>query len=100
MRRKRSTSLLRCLRRAAGPPGSVFNVGARKRTSLDQLFTTICDAIVAMGYEYYREPEHADFPLGDIRHSLADIGKARNVLGFSPEIDLATGLELSIPHYG
>lgn len=81
-------------------PGAVFNVGAGKRTSLNELFETIRDALAATGHSYDREPVHGEFRAGDIRHSLADIGRARSALGFSPDVDLATGLADSIPYYG
>ena len=39
-----------------------------------------------------REPPFADFRDGDIRHSLADIGKAGRLLGYAPSHDVAAGL--------
>ena len=33
---------------------------------------------------------------GDVKHSFADISQARSVLGFSPEIGLDEGLELTV----
>ncbi len=36
---------------------------------------------------------------GDVRHSLADIGLARALIGYEPEVDFERGLELSIEWY-
>ena len=36
---------------------------------------------------------------GDIRHSIAEITKARHLLGFEPARQLAAGLELAIKSY-
>ena len=38
------------------------------------------------------KPEHRDFRAGDVRHSLADIGKAKTLLGYAPEYDVRQGL--------
>jgi len=42
---------------------------------------------------------HADFRSGDVRHSLADIARARSELGYSPEYDLGKGLQAALPWY-
>ena len=39
----------------------------------------------------YQEPRK-----GDVRHSLADISRARELLGFAPQVDLANGLKLTM----
>lgn len=36
---------------------------------------------------------------GDIKHSNADISKAKEMLGYDPDYDFATGLKLSIDWY-
>jgi len=33
---------------------------------------------------------------GDVKHSLADISRARSLLGFEPRVDLRAGLQLTI----
>ena len=37
-------------------------------------------------------PVHDDFRAGDVRHSQADIGKARRLLGYAPTHDVRAGL--------
>ena len=44
-------------------------------------------------------PHHADFRPGDVRHSLADIGKAARLLGYRPTHDLGAGLAEAAPWY-
>ena len=46
-----------------------------------------------------RPPEFEDFRPGDIRHSLADIGKARRSLGYAPTHDLEAGLTHTVAWY-
>jgi len=45
------------------------------------------------------EPVHADPRPGDVRHSLADIARARQRLGYEPRIDFDEGLQRSIAFY-
>lgn len=78
----------------------VFNVAVGGRTSLNDL--------VALLRELVEErhpglavppPVHGDFRAGDIRHSQADIAKARRLLGYEPVYDVRTGLREALPWY-
>jgi UDP-N-acetylglucosamine 4-epimerase len=44
-------------------------------------------------------PEYADFRPGDVRHSLADIGKARRTLGYEPSHTVERGLAEAVAWY-
>lgn len=75
---------------AAGASGRVFNVGAAAPASVNQLAETI-GTILGKPVEKRFEAPRA----GDIRDSWADITAARETLGYRPQIDLASGLELT-----
>jgi UDP-glucose 4-epimerase len=75
---------------APGASGRIFNVAAGAPASVNHVAETI-GAILGKQVEKRREPPRA----GDIRDSWADIGAARAVLGYEPQVDLATGLELT-----
>ena len=79
--------------------GEVFNVAVGARTSLNQLFTLIRDGLRAHQVHYSREPVYADFRPGDVRHSRADIGKARRLLGYVPTHGIEQGIEAALPWY-
>lgn len=72
--------------------GQIMNVANGERITLNQLFDELkdltgrTDAVVD-----YQEPR-----AGDVRHSLADISRAREFLGFEPKVDLRTGLQLTM----
>jgi UDP-glucose 4-epimerase len=69
-------------------PGEVFNVAGGAQVSLNLLAASI-EKIMgkpSLG------TEHAPPREGDIRHSFADISKARAVLGYSPRYSLEDGL--------
>lgn len=78
----------------------VFNVACGDRTSLNQLFASIRD-ILARNHPAIAgaEPIHRDFRAGDVRHSLADISRARALLGYEPSHDVASGLRAAMDWY-
>jgi UDP-N-acetylglucosamine 4-epimerase len=84
------------------PPAleQVYNVACGARTTLNELLGLIQIALSSHtpGSRDVK-PEYAPFRKGDVRHSLADISKARELLGFDPEYDVARGLEESIQWY-
>jgi UDP-glucose 4-epimerase len=67
--------------------GEAFNVGTGSRTSIRQLAELVRDEV-----DPTAEITHVDAREGDIRHSAADISKARDKLGFEPTISLSDGL--------
>ncbi|HSU55610.1 MAG TPA: SDR family oxidoreductase [Candidatus Dormibacteraeota bacterium] len=76
----------------------VYNVALGQRTTLNDLFFTLCEII--HGPEAAREkPIYREFRAGDIAHSLADISKARKHLRFEPTQRLDSGLKLSMDWY-
>ena len=79
--------------------GEVFNVAAGERTDLVTLFGMIRDALSAKGLHGCPDPAFADFRQGDVRHSEADIGKARKLLGYDPSHGVEQGLAQSIQWY-
>jgi UDP-N-acetylglucosamine 4-epimerase len=44
-------------------------------------------------------PIYRDFRAGDVRHSLADISKARNLLGYAPTHRVGEGLQVAMNWY-
>jgi UDP-N-acetylglucosamine 4-epimerase len=77
----------------------VFNIAYGKQTTLNEMFRLIRAAVARRtgnsGLERI-EPEYGPYREGDIRHSLADISLAKEVLGYSPDVDVEQGLEILI----
>jgi len=46
-----------------------------------------------------QQPIHRDFRPGDVRHSLADISKAKRLLGYAPTHQIQVGLSLAMDWY-
>lgn len=76
---------------AQGASGRVFNVGNGVRTTLNDLLRQIA-ALCGVEASARYEPVRA----GDVKHSLADISAARNILGYEPPVDLPTGLRATV----
>ncbi|HET7032648.1 MAG TPA: SDR family oxidoreductase [Casimicrobiaceae bacterium] len=80
--------------------GQIYNVAVDERTSLNRLFELLRDAVAArLPSVANAVPVHGDFRPGDVRHSQADIGKARRLLGYAPTHRLEDGIAAAIPWY-
>lgn len=78
----------------------VYNVGIGEAVSLLQLHACLRNAVRQRRPEAILvEPSHRDFRPGDIRHSVADIDKARRLLGFNPTRTVEAGLTEVIGRY-
>jgi UDP-N-acetylglucosamine 4-epimerase len=78
----------------------VYNIAVGNKTSLKELFVMLRQQLAAtLAYVRNAEPVYQDFRVGDIRHSLADIGKARRLLGYCPTHDVEMGLFQSMAWY-
>lgn len=44
-------------------------------------------------------PQYRDFRAGDVRHSLADISKAKNLVNYDPQFNLLQGLQQASEWY-
>jgi len=75
--------------------GAVMNCACGERFSLLELFRRLRDLCGADGVEpVFDEPR-----TGDVKHSLADIGLARELLGYEPEVRFDEGLRRTVAWY-
>ena len=84
--------------------GQVFNVACGERLTLRQLHDSIAAVLLQRGaISSIPLPAWQPFRPGDIRHSLADISKATELLGYEPGCTLTAGLkeasEWYVDHY-
>ncbi len=79
---------------------TVYNVAVGDRTTLNELYAQLQSNLVPI---YPRladaKPVYRDFRAGDVRHSLADISKAKRLLGYAPTQRIGQGLEMAMPWY-
>lgn len=77
----------------------IFNVAVNARTSLNELYKYLTVTLGKHGVQYAKEPRYRDFREGDVRHSQADITKAKTLLGYEPLYTIVQGLEVAMPWY-
>ncbi|MCG9679295.1 NAD-dependent epimerase/dehydratase family protein [Vibrio sp. Isolate24] len=73
----------------------VYNVAVGDRTTLNDLFYTIQAELGQSG----KKPIYRDFRPGDVRHSQADISKAKEQLGYEPLYKIKDGLSIAMGWY-
>ena len=78
----------------------VYNVALHARTTLNQLFQLLRKKL-SPHYSHLKDfrPHYRDFRTGDVRHSEADISKARTLLGYEPSHTIAQGLAEALEWY-
>ncbi len=78
----------------------VYNVAVGDRTTLNDLFSSIKAALVENDQDVaYVEPTYRDFRAGDVRHSQADVSKAKTNLGYEPTYRIQAGISQAMPWY-
>lgn len=77
----------------------VYNVAVGDRTTLNELFELIRRSLQAAGIETNPHPVHRDSRAGDVRHSQANIDKARALLGYRPTHTIRQGIPLATGWY-
>lgn len=78
----------------------VYNVAVGERTTLNQLFRYLHENLLSQ-FPHLQgfEPTYRDFRAGDVRHSLADVGKATRLLGYVPSHRIGEGLTVAMQWY-
>lgn len=78
----------------------VYNVAVGDRTSLNQLYFYLKDSL-AKKFSHLKNtgPVYREFRDGDVRHSLADIGKAKSLIGYCPTHRINDGLKEAMDWY-
>ena len=78
----------------------VYNVAVGGSTSLNELYALLKQNLIC-SYPHLIDAQavYRDFRAGDVRHSLASIHKARELLGYEPAQSLEQGVELAMHWY-
>jgi UDP-N-acetylglucosamine 4-epimerase len=71
--------------------GEVFNIACGERISVLDLYENISNSLGVNSNPIFREPRK-----GDIKNSLADITKAKELLGYEPFFTVAEGLDITV----
>jgi UDP-glucose 4-epimerase len=79
---------------APGVGGEAFNVGCGERVSLLAIIEKL---ETLLGRPLTRR--HTAGRVGDVPHTLADVGKAKRLLGYSPLVDFDEGLRRTAAYF-
>lgn len=75
--------------------GDVLNVACGQRVSLNQLAPMMCELLGRSDLK----PVYAAERAGDVRHSLADLARIGQVIGYKPIVELQPGLDATLKWY-
>ncbi|MDD1782370.1 SDR family oxidoreductase [Enterovibrio sp. ZSDZ35] len=78
---------------------AVYNVALGDRTTLNDLYATIKEALLTHGIDVKGSLQYRNFREGDVRHSQANISKAKERLGYEPIYRIKNGIEKSMNWY-
>jgi UDP-glucose 4-epimerase len=79
---------------APAAAGAVVNVAGGRRVSLNEILALVAELTAARV-----RPRYEAARPGDVRDSVADLGRAHAVLGFEPAVDLREGLRRTIESF-
>ena len=74
--------------------GEPINIACGKRTSLNQLLAILYDIFGTKVSPIYQEPRK-----GDVKHSLADIRKGKQILNYEPNVGIEAGLKKTVEYF-
>jgi UDP-glucose 4-epimerase len=74
--------------------GEAVNIACGERTSLNQLLNNLKGILGSTSSPVYQEPRQ-----GDVRHSLADIRKGKEILNYSPAVGIKIGLRKTVDFF-
>ncbi len=85
-------NILAALSEIKSEQGSVYNISCGGQITLNQLADVVFSEIQKFFPELKSKKKYIEFRDGDIRHSIADISKAKKELGYEPEYDFLSGI--------
>src|SRR5438093_13410939 len=78
----------------------VYNVALHERTSLNELFALLRERLLSHYPHLLKvKPKYRPFRPGDVRHSEADIQKAKRLIGYVPTHRIDQGLDEALDWY-
>jgi nucleoside-diphosphate-sugar epimerase len=74
--------------------GEAINVACGKRISLNQLLSVLKEILGSKQSPIYQEPRK-----GDVKHSLADIRKGKEIINYEPKVGIEAGLTKTVDFF-
>jgi UDP-N-acetylglucosamine 4-epimerase len=78
----------------------IYNIAVGEKTTLTELYSLLRKSLsIKFPHIERAEPQYRDFRQGDVKHSLANISKASNLLGYKPSHRIKDGLKEALEWY-
>ncbi len=74
--------------------GEVINIGCGKKTSLNRLLDVLKEILGSKVSAIYQKAQK-----GDIKESLADIQKGKEILNYEPQVEIEIGLKMTVEYF-
>jgi len=74
--------------------GEAVNIACGKRISLNELFKVLKEILGSKQSPVYQEPRQ-----GDVKHSLADIRRAKEIIDYEPKVGIEPGLKKTVDFF-
>ncbi len=93
-------NILSATTQGEGAVNQIYNIAVGDQTNLNELYSHLKKSLeMHISQVSDANPIYRDLRVGDIKHSLADIGKAKKLLGYQPTHKVVDGLLVTIPWY-
>ena len=92
-------NLLAATTQDSAAKNQVYNIAVGNSTTLNQLYKLISETLASKSQIKIGKPTYRDFRIGDVRYSLADIGKAKKYLKYEPTQSVGEGLKSAMAWY-
>jgi UDP-N-acetylglucosamine 4-epimerase len=93
-------NLLAATTRQPEAVNQAYNIALGERTTLNELFQALQTTLRRLDPQLpEQQPIYREFRAGDVRHSLADIAKARLLMGYAPTHRITEGIDLAVAWY-
>ncbi|NBX69857.1 MAG: Vi polysaccharide biosynthesis UDP-N-acetylglucosaminuronic acid C-4 epimerase TviC [Proteobacteria bacterium] len=77
----------------------IYNIAVGSKTTLNELYAMLARDLARNSKAVFGKPIYRDFRAGDVRHSLADISKAKKLLSYQPTFNAEQGLQEAMEWY-
>jgi UDP-N-acetylglucosamine 4-epimerase len=93
-------NLLAATTQNTGATNQAYNIAVGERTTLNDLFQILQVGLRKLNPSLpEQKPHYGPERAGDVRHSHADISKAKRLLGYEPALRVGEGLNLAMAWY-
>ena len=77
--------------------GEIFQIASNKESTVNEIVAIIKNELAKLGIDMHIE--HGETRLGDVMRNYSDTTKAKNILGWQPQMELSAGIKNTIFYF-